>query len=50
VALTVGSGADIEGAFLCDELIIIQSFDNSLKNPTPLNVSNFVKKFNMEGL
>jgi hypothetical protein len=48
--LTVGSDADIEGAPLFDELISIKKFVKNLKNPMPLNILNFIRKFNMEGL
>jgi hypothetical protein len=48
--LTVGLDADIEGAPLCDELISIQSFVKTLKNPTPLNIFNLMKEFNMDDL
>jgi hypothetical protein len=50
LALTVGSDVDIEGAPLCDELINIKKFVKNLKNPMPLNILNFIKKFNMEDL
>jgi hypothetical protein len=50
LTLTVGLNADVEGTPLCDELISIQSFVKKLKNPTPLNILNFMKKFNMEDL
>jgi hypothetical protein len=50
LALTVGSDADIEGAYQCDELISIQRFVKKLKNPMPLNILNFMKKFNMDDL
>jgi hypothetical protein len=50
LALTIGSGADIQGAALCDELLTIQSSVKKRKNPTPLNILNVMKKFNMEDL
>jgi hypothetical protein len=48
LALTVGLGADIEGAPLCDELIRIQHSVKNSKNPAPLNILNLMKKFNIE--
>jgi hypothetical protein len=50
LALTTGSDADIKEAPLCDELISIQSSEKKLKNLMPLNILNFMKKFNMEDL
>jgi hypothetical protein len=48
LGLTVGSDADIKGVPLCDELNSFQIFVKKLKNPTPLNILNFIKTFNME--
>jgi hypothetical protein len=48
LSLTVGSNADIEGAPICDQLISIKKIMENLKNPMPLNILNFIKKFNME--
>jgi hypothetical protein len=50
LALIVGSDADIEGAPLCDELISINKSVKNLKNSMPLNILDFIKKFNMEDL
>lgn len=49
MALSVGWDADVEGPPLCVELINIKS-SVKIKIPTPLNILNFTKKFNMEDL
>jgi hypothetical protein len=49
LALTVRSDAERERGPLSDEIVTIQSFVEKLKNSAPLNILNFLKKFNMEG-
>jgi hypothetical protein len=50
LTLCVGSDTNIGGAPLCDELISIKKFVKNLKNSIPLNIFNFIKKFNTEYL
>jgi hypothetical protein len=50
LALAAGSGANIEEAPLCVEVISIQSSVKKLESATPLNNLNFMKKFNIEDL
>jgi hypothetical protein len=50
LALTIGLDADIKGASLCDKLLSIKKLMKNLKNPMPLNISNFIRKLNTEDL
>lgn len=50
LALTVGTEGDIEGVFLCDELISIQYFTKIHDCNTPLEVLNLIKKNQLEDL
>jgi hypothetical protein len=50
LSLTVGSGADVEGSPLCDQLIGFECFVKKIRNRTPLKILNFMKKPNMEDL
>jgi hypothetical protein len=50
LSVIVGSDVDIEKSPLCDEVISPQSLVKKLKNAVPLNILNFMKKFNVEDL
>jgi hypothetical protein len=50
LTLNAGSDAGTVGGLPHEELISIQKFVENLKNPTPLGISNFIKKFAMEEL
>jgi hypothetical protein len=42
--LTFWFNADMEGDFLCEEIISIHTFMNKIKNPTTLNILKLKKK------